>query len=55
MPLEQDRANYDQYDNIRIELCDAMRERARQAGLYAPQMPRERGGLGLPITGWAAF
>jgi acyl-CoA dehydrogenase len=55
MPLEQDRANYDQYDNIRIELCDAMRERARKAGLYAPQMPRERGGLGLPITGWAAF
>ena len=43
MPLEQDRANYDQYDNIRIELCDAMRERARKAGLYAPQMPRERG------------
>jgi acyl-CoA dehydrogenase len=55
MPLEQDRANYDQYDNIRIELCDAMRERARDAGLYAPQMPRERGGLGLPIIGWAAF
>ena len=55
LPLEQDRSSYDQYDNIRIDLCDAVRARARQAGLWAPQMPRERGGLGLPITAWAAF
>jgi acyl-CoA dehydrogenase len=55
MPLEQDRSAYDEHDNIRIDLCDEMRARARQAGLWAPQMPRERGGLGLAITGWAAF
>jgi acyl-CoA dehydrogenase len=55
MPLEQDRSTYDEYDNIRIDLCDEVRARARQAGLWAPQMPRERGGLGLAITGWAAF
>jgi acyl-CoA dehydrogenase len=55
MPLEQDRSAYDEYDNIRIDLCDEVRARARQAGLWAPQMPLERGGLGLPITGWAAF
>jgi acyl-CoA dehydrogenase len=55
MPLEQDRSAYDEYDNIRIDLCDEVRARARQAGLWAPQMPRERGGLGLAITGWAAF
>jgi len=55
MPLEQDRSASDEYDNIRIDLCDEVRARARQAGLWAPQMPRERGGLGLAITGWAAF
>ena len=32
-----------------------VRAKARAAGLWAPQMPKERGGLGLPIVGWAAF
>jgi acyl-CoA dehydrogenase len=55
MPLEADRANYDDYENIRLDLLDKMRERARAAALWAPQMPVERGGLGLPLVGWAAF
>jgi acyl-CoA dehydrogenase len=55
MPLEQNSASYDDHDNIRIDLCDRMREKAKSAGLWAPQMPRERGGLGLPVIGWAAF
>jgi acyl-CoA dehydrogenase len=55
MPLEADRANYDDWDNIRLDKLDDMRKRARAAGLWAPQMPKERGGLGLPLVGWAAF
>jgi acyl-CoA dehydrogenase len=55
MPLEADRANYDDYENIRLDKLDEMRKRARAAGLWAPQMPKERGGLGLPLVGWAAF
>lgn len=55
IPLEADRANYDDYENIRLEVLKPLREKARAAGLWAPQMPKERGGLGLPMVGWAAF
>mgnify|MGYP006269110547 FL=1 len=55
MPLEADRANYDAQENIRLEVLGPLREKAKAAGLWAPQMPKERGGLGLPMVGWAAF
>ena len=55
MPLEADRANYDAYENIRADVLAGLRDKARAEGLWAPQMPRERGGLGLPMVGWAAF
>ncbi|WP_144294031.1 acyl-CoA dehydrogenase family protein [Rhodoligotrophos appendicifer] len=55
IPLEADRDNYNEYDNIKLSLLAPMREKAKQAGLWAPQMPKARGGLELPITGWAAF
>jgi acyl-CoA dehydrogenase len=55
MPLESDRANYDEHENIRTDVLVAVRDKARAAGLWAPQMPKERGGLGLPMVGWAAF
>ena len=55
MPLEADRANYDAYENIRADILQGLREKAKGEGLWAPQMPKERGGLGLPMVGWAAF
>lgn len=55
MPLEADRANYDAHENIRLEVLKPLRERAKAEGLWAPQMPKARGGLGLPMVGWAAF
>ena len=55
IPLESDRANYDEHENIRTDVLVAVRDKARAAGLWAPQMPKERGGLGLPKVGWAAF
>lgn len=55
MPLEEDRANYDEHENIRGDLLEALRAEARKAGLWCPQMPKERGGMGLPFTGQAVF
>ncbi len=55
IPLESDKENYNEFDNIRMDVMDGVREKARAAGLWAPQMPKERGGLELPMVGWAAF
>ena len=55
LPLEQDRANYDDHENIRLDVLGPLRAKAKAEGLWAPQMPKARGGLGLPMVGWAAF
>ena len=55
LPLEQDRDNYDAHENIRLDVLDAVRARAKAAGLWAPQSPKSRGGMGLPVVGWAAM
>jgi acyl-CoA dehydrogenase len=55
LPLEADRANYDDHENIRLDLLDGVRAKAKAAGLWAPQAPKEWGGLGLPIVAWAAM
>lgn len=55
LPLEADRASYDAHENIRVDVLAPLRDKAKAAGLWAPQMPKARGGLGLPMVGWAAF
>jgi acyl-CoA dehydrogenase len=55
LPLEADRDNYDRHENIRLDLLADVREKAKGAGLWAPQAPKEYGGMGLPIVGWAAM
>ena len=55
LPLETDRANYDEHENIRNDLMEAVRMRARAAGLWSPQVPKERGGMGLPVTAQAVM
>jgi acyl-CoA dehydrogenase len=55
LPLETRPEIYDQHENIKLGVLDEMRAKARAAGLWAPQMPKELGGLGLPIVGWAAI
>ena len=55
LPLEADPAAYDGHENIRLDLRDALRAKAKAAGLWAPQVPKELGGLGLPMVGQAAF
>jgi acyl-CoA dehydrogenase len=55
MPLEADKANYDEYENIRLDLLEELRGKAKQAGIWAPQTPKDFGGMGLPVVGWAAL
>ena len=54
IPLEADPDSWDAHENIRLDLLDELRAEVKAAGLWAPQMPRERGGLGLGVAGMAA-
>jgi acyl-CoA dehydrogenase len=54
LPVESDPAAYDEHENIAEDRLEALRDKARAAGLWAPQMPRERGGQGLSVVGMAA-
>jgi len=55
IPLEADRANWDAHENIALPVLDTVRAKARAAGLWAPQMPKALGGLGLDTKGMAVF
>jgi len=55
MPLEADRANYDEHDNIRKDVLDQVRAKARAEGLWAFQMPKSRGGQEVGVVGMAAL
>jgi acyl-CoA dehydrogenase len=54
IPLESDRANFDAHENIHPDVLKRMRAEAKAAGLWALQMPKSRGGGGLPVVGMAA-
>lgn len=54
VPLEADRANYDEHENIALDVLQRMRDEVKAAGLWAPQLPRQMGGLGLSVVGRAA-
>lgn len=53
VPLEADPANYDAYGNIAMPVLQQLRAKVKAAGLWAPQIPREQGGLGYGPTGMA--
>ncbi|MDH3231093.1 MAG: acyl-CoA dehydrogenase family protein [Alphaproteobacteria bacterium] len=55
IPLEADKANYDQHGNIAEPVLEALRHKARTAGLWAPQVSEARGGLGLSVAERAVF
>jgi acyl-CoA dehydrogenase len=54
LPLEREAEAYDDHENIRLDVLEKLRTEARASGLWAPQMPKERGGQGLPVVGMAA-
>jgi acyl-CoA dehydrogenase len=55
LPLEADRANYDEHENIRLDVLAPLQQKAKAAGLWAPQSPKEFGGMALPIVAWAVM
>jgi acyl-CoA dehydrogenase len=55
LPLERDRGNYGEGENIRLDALRAVQAKARTEGLWAPQSPVAYGGMGLPVVGWAAM
>jgi acyl-CoA dehydrogenase len=55
LPLEADPANFSEHENIPQDRLDAVRVKARAAGLWAPQSPKEYGGMELPMVAWAAI
>jgi acyl-CoA dehydrogenase len=54
LPLESDADAYDGHENIAEHALAPLRAKAKAEGLWCLQMPRERGGQGLPIAGMAA-
>lgn len=55
LPAEADPANYDAHENISEQKLADLRALAKAEGLWAPQMPKDRGGMGLPVVGMAAL
>jgi len=55
VPLEADPASYDEHENIAPAVLARVQADVKAAGLWAPQIPRELGGLGLSVVGRAAL
>lgn len=55
LPVEADRANWDEHDNIALHALEPLREKARAEGLWSPQAPKALGGMGLPVVGRAVM
>lgn len=55
LPLEADPENFTDYENIPHHRLEPVRAKAKAAGLWAPQAPKEYGGMGLPVGAWPAI
>ena len=55
LPLEADPENFSEHENIPEDRLNKVREKAKKAGLWAPQSPKEFGGMGLPVGAWPAI
>jgi acyl-CoA dehydrogenase len=53
IPIELDPASFDAHENIRLDLLDDLRGKARQEGLWCLQLKAETGGQGLDKAGMA--
>ncbi|MCL5777875.1 acyl-CoA dehydrogenase family protein [Limibaculum sp. FT325] len=54
LPLEDDPASFADHGNLPVAVLRGLREKVKEAGLWAPNVPRALGGLGLPFVGLAA-
>jgi acyl-CoA dehydrogenase len=55
LPLEADPVNFSEHENIPEDRLKAVRAKAKKEGLWAPQSPKEYGGMDLPMVAWAAI
>ena len=55
IPLESVPSSYDDHENINETLLSQIRAKAKSEGLWSPQMPKSRFGLGLGPIGMAAL
>lgn len=55
LPLEADPASFDNYENIRLDLLDQLRAKAKAEGLWCFQLPKAVGGQEVGIVGMAAL
>ena len=53
LPLESDPASYDPHENIRTDLLETLRAKAKAEGLWCLQLKPETGGQGLDRKGMA--
>ena len=49
LPLEAEPLNFSEHENIPLSRLAPVQEKARQAGLWAPQSPKEFGGMEMCI------
>lgn len=49
-PLEEDPTSFGEGEHIRWDLVEELRREVKQLGLWAPQVSRERGGLGCSMS-----
>lgn len=55
LPLEDRRESYDEGENLKESLLQALRARARAEDLWCFQMPKARGGQGVGVVGMAVL
>jgi acyl-CoA dehydrogenase len=55
MPLERDPASFDAHENIALPLLEEVRRKVKAANLWAPQLPKSFGGLGLNTAAMAVL
>ncbi len=55
LPLESEPENFSDHENIPLPRLAAVQDKAKKAGLWAPQSPEEFGGMALPIVAWAVM
>jgi len=50
LPYDTTPESFDEHDNIREDLLEDLRNKAKENGLWAPQMPVSRGGQGFDVA-----
>ncbi|MEO1092513.1 MAG: acyl-CoA dehydrogenase family protein [Pseudomonadota bacterium] len=55
LPLEDDASAWGEGENIAWDRVEALRAEVKAAGLWAPQMPKDLGGMGFGPVGMAAL